>query len=117
MPRSAPSQTIEHRLSLSNFERQQFEALAQSYKQNSIARSTGLVLQGVGVMATGVGLYLGMKYIGSTWATIEGKFAEVNSGIEVSRSRFILKASNWFLETFAGMDKRPYYERGAGDIV
>lgn len=57
MPRKAPTQVIEHRMSLSNFERQQLEELIDSYRKDKFAENIPnymLGVAGLGVGAAGV---------------------------------------------------------------
>ena len=59
MPRKAPSQVIEHRLSLSNFERAQLEEMIDAYRKDKFAENipnymlgaAGIAVAGAGVVA------------------------------------------------------------------
>lgn len=120
MPRTAPSQTIEHRISLSNFERQQLEKYAEAYKEQQQIKNAGIFLQGVGVVGAGLGLYFGAKYIGQTWAGLNDKLQQIDSDIQVARSRVIIKASKWVAEVIGLSDNKstaPYEKGGTGNLL
>lgn len=53
MPRKAPTQVIEHRMSLSNFERQQLEQFFEVYKKDKFAENIPNYL--IGVAGLGLG--------------------------------------------------------------
>lgn len=77
MPRLPPSQVIEHRVSLSNSERQALQKYITYNQHKSYITSAGTVLAGAGVVGVGFGVYYGAKYLGTVWSTIEDAFQSV----------------------------------------
>jgi len=75
MPRKAPNQVIEHRISLSNFEREQllkqFELQRENALYTSGIKSAGSVL-GSGALLWGIGLYFGYNLFDKAKENLEG---------------------------------------------
>ena len=55
MPRKAPTQVIEHRMSLSNFERQQLEEMIDAYRKAKFAENIPNYMLGIAGIAVGGG--------------------------------------------------------------
>jgi len=111
MPRTAPSQTIEHRISLSNFERQQLDSLAKSYTFEKRVENVGRIMQGVGIVGAGLGVYLGAKYVAGTWATIEEKYDAVESNVQRAWRQVITDPAKYWLYVFGLRDEDPYKQQ------
>jgi hypothetical protein len=69
MPRKAPNQVVEHRISLSNFEREQLLKQLELQRENALytsgIKSAGTIL-GSGALLWGIGLYFGYNLFDRT---------------------------------------------------
>jgi hypothetical protein len=68
MPRKAPKEVIEHRITLGDFERKQLEQSVNAYQVDKALENIPNFLLGAGVGLAGFGLALG-GYTAWTWLT------------------------------------------------
>jgi len=74
MPRKAPKEVIEHRLTLGDYERKQLEQTVNAYQTDKYLENIPNILLGAGVTLAGAGLALG-GYTAWVWLTGD-KFIE-----------------------------------------
>lgn len=106
MPRKAPNQVIEHRISLSNFEREQLLQQLEKNRENRLyssgISSAGAVL-GSGALLWGIGLYFGYNlfdkakdsvqdWVDTTSTYIADILTEVTGGLTEREREFFRKA-------------------------
>ena len=63
MPRKAPKEVIEHRITLGNYEREQLQEIIKSHQRNNIVRNVNNSLQSVSLPLLGVAalIYVGFS--------------------------------------------------------
>ena len=84
MPRKAPDQVIEHRISLSNFERTQLTQQIEKQRENALYKAgvsqIGSVV-GSGVLLWGIGAYLGIGLFSTAFDKISDIVNSTSSGL------------------------------------
>lgn len=84
MPRKAPDQVIEHRISLSNFERTQLTQQIEKQRENALYKAgvsqIGSVL-GSGVLLWGIGAYLGYGLFSTAYDKVSNFVNNTSSGL------------------------------------
>lgn len=106
MPRKAPNQVIEHRISLSNFEREQILSQLEKQRENQLyasgISSAGAVLGG-GALLWGIGLYFGINiydrakgniqdFVDNTSTYISDILTQVTGGLTPREQEFFRRA-------------------------
>ena len=106
MPRKAPNQVVEHRISFSNFERQQIIEQLEKQRDNQLLTSgiqgAGSII-GSGALLWGIGLYFGYNlvskakeniqdFVDSSSTYIADILTEVTGGLTADEREFFRKA-------------------------
>ena len=79
MPRKAPKEVIEHRLTLGDYERKQLEQTVNAYQVDKVLENIPNILQGAGVLLVGGGLALG-GYTAWVWLTGDKFISKMKNG-------------------------------------
>lgn len=93
MPRKAPDKVIEHRISLSNFERDRINTLIRMHKYNSASRS---VTNTMGAVSLPVLAVAALIWVGFSWDDAKDKAKSFIFGIADPISDWITKSGIYF---------------------